>query len=117
MYNKYKDTTTKLGVTFDKCIKGGIDKAQLGDTWNVGKVGVLFGDAESVTAFEDLVAPVMLARHGNPKLPHPASNLDGSKLLDHSIIDNAYVISTRVRTGRTISGFPLPPSISADQRK
>merc|ERR1712054_510007 len=28
-----------------------------------------------------------------------------------------YVISTRVRTGRSISGFPLPPSISADQRK
>merc|ERR1712054_542137 len=28
-----------------------------------------------------------------------------------------YVISTRVRTGRSISGFPLPPSISANQRK
>merc|ERR1712100_955703 len=33
------------------------------------------------------------------------------------LIDDKYVISTRVRTGRTISGFPLPPSISADQRK
>merc|ERR1719163_173683 len=33
------------------------------------------------------------------------------------IIDSNYVISTRVRTGRSISGFPLPPSISANQRK
>ena len=33
------------------------------------------------------------------------------------VIDDAYVISTRIRTGRSISGFPLPPSISADQRK
>merc|ERR1712087_491189 len=58
----------------------------------------------------------MLSRHGNPKLPHPAPNLDGSKLLDHSIIDEKYVISTRVRTGRSISGFPMPPSISHNQR-
>merc|ERR1712100_826021 len=33
------------------------------------------------------------------------------------LIDDKYVISTRVRTGRTIRGFPLPPSIGADQRK
>merc|ERR1712151_815055 len=83
----------------------------------VGKAGLLFGDAECVHTFKDLVHPIMLARHGNPKLPHPAPNLDGSKLLDHSIIDTDFVISTRVRTGRTISGFPLPPSISAAQRK
>merc|ERR1719487_2061948 len=117
MYDKYKDEKTSLGVTLDKCIKGGIDKAQIGDKWNVGKVGVLFGDAECVTKFKDLVHPIMLKRHNNPKLPHPPPNLDGSKLLDHSIIDESYVISTRVRTGRTISGFPLPPSISANQRK
>jgi len=117
MYNKYKDLKTTLGVTLDKCIKGGIDKAQLGEEWNVGKVGVLFGDAECVTKFPELMHPVIVARHDNPKLPHPPPNLDGSKLLDHRIIDPSYVISTRVRTGRSISGFPLPPSISADQRK
>merc|ERR1719281_1648366 len=33
------------------------------------------------------------------------------------MIDPKYVISTRVRTGRSIAGFALPPSISADQRK
>jgi len=66
--------------------------------------------------FSDLVGPVMRARHGNPKLPHPPPNLDASKLIDHSGIDEQYVISTRVRTGRSISGFPLPPSISFNQR-
>merc|ERR1719263_2117659 len=60
----------------------------------------------------------MIRRHNNPKLPHPPPNLDGSKLLNHEkLIDEKYVISTRVRTGRSISGFPLPPSISANQRK
>merc|ERR1712139_67114 len=103
---------------YDKYIKGGIDRAMLGEEWNVGKVGLLFGDAECVTKFEDLVKPIMVIRHNNPKLPHPPPNLEGSQLLDHtSLIDSSYVISTRVRTGRSISGFPLPTSISADQRK
>merc|ERR1712232_190998 len=117
MYNKFKDDNTKLGVTFDKCIKGGVDRAQLGEKWNVGKVGVLFGDAECVTKYAELMDPIIKARHGNPKLPHPPPNLDGSKLSDHTAMDATYVISTRERTGRSISGFPLPPSISADQRK
>merc|ERR1711937_652260 len=94
------------------------DKAMLGEKWNVGKVGLLFGDAECVTKFDELVKPIMLRRHNNPTLPHPPPNLDGSQLLDHTaLIDQSFVISTRVRTGRTISGFPLPPCISADQRK
>eukprot|EP00928_Gymnodinium_smaydae_P082360 TRINITY_DN656_c1_g5_i1.p1 TRINITY_DN656_c1_g5~~TRINITY_DN656_c1_g5_i1.p1 ORF type:complete len:309 (+),score=80.50 TRINITY_DN656_c1_g5_i1:71-928(+) len=117
MYEKYKDEKTAMGVTLDKCIKGGIDKAKLGNSWNVGKVGLLFGDAECVTKFPELIDPIMIARHNNPTLPHPPPNLDGSKLLDHTVIDEKYVISTRVRTGRSIRGFPLPPSISADQRK
>merc|ERR1712134_237175 len=63
--------------------------------------------------------PTILERHGltDDALPHPPPNLDGSKLLDHAAIDDNYVISTRVRTGRSISGFPLPPCVSADQRK
>jgi len=117
MYNRYKDQKTAGGVTLDKCIKGGVDTAQLGTEWNVGKVGLLFGDAECVTKFKDLVHPIMVWRHGNPKLPHPPPNLNGDQLLDHNLIDSSYVISTRVRTGRSISGFALPPSISADQRK
>jgi len=116
MYNRYKDQKTAGGVTLDKCIKGGVDTAQLGSEWNTGKVGLLFGDAECVTKFFDLVHPLMVWRHGGPKLPHPPPNLNGDQLLDHTIIDSSYVISTRVRTGRSISGFALPPSISADQR-
>jgi len=117
IYDKFKDEKTAMGVTFDKCIKGGIDKARLGADWNVGKVGVLFGDAECLTKYREIMHPIMLKRHGDPKLPHPPPNLDGSKLLDHTKMDSAYVLSTRIRTGRSIKGFPLPPSISADQRK
>ena len=51
---RFKDKTTSLGVTLDKCIKGGVDRARLGPDWNAGKVGILFGDAESVKAWRAL---------------------------------------------------------------
>jgi len=118
LYDKYKEDKTKLGVTFDKCIKGGIDTVNLGmDKWNAGKVGLLFGDAECVTKFAEVIDPIMKWRHGDPKLPHPPSNFDSSKLLDYTQIDEKYVISTRVRTGRSIDGITLSPCISATERK
>jgi len=121
LYNEYKDQKTTLGVTLDKCIKGGIDRAKIekaGEKWNCGKVGVLFGDAECVTKFSKLMDPIILERHGLPDdfAGHPAPNLDPSKLLPFDEIDDNYVISTRIRTGRSIKGFALPPSISATQR-
>merc|ERR1711953_624909 len=122
MYEKYAGEKTALGVTIDKCIKGGIDRAKIekgGEKWNCGKVGVLFGDAESVTKFSELMDPIILGRHALPAdfAGHPAPNLDPGQLLPFDEIDDSYVISTRIRTGRSIKGFALPPSISATQRK
>merc|ERR1719454_1683241 len=123
MYEEYAGQKTALGVTIDKCIKGGIDRAKIekdgAAKWNCGKVGVLFGDAESVTKFSDLMGPIILERHGLPAdfAGHPAPNLDPEKLLPFDEIDDNYVISTRIRTGRSIKGFALPPSISAEQRQ
>ena len=51
VYDKFKDKKTKLGVTLDKCIKGGIDRSKLGASWNTGKVGLLLGDAECIETF------------------------------------------------------------------
>merc|ERR1711937_464639 len=88
------------------------------EKWNCGKVGVLFGDAECVTKFSEIMDPIILERHGLPAdfAGHPAPNLDPEKLLPFDEIDDNYVISTRIRTGRSIKGFALPPSISATQR-
>jgi creatine kinase len=76
----------------------------------------MLGDEECVDMFNEIVHPCIVIRHGNPTLPHPPPNLDGTQLLDHGKIDDNYVISTRVRTGRSISGFAMPPSISHNQR-
>merc|ERR1719159_2023442 len=62
--------------------------------------------------------PIILERHGLPAdfKGHPAPNLNPDQLLPFDEIDDNYVISTRIRTGRSIKGFALPPSISAKQR-
>jgi hypothetical protein len=61
---------------------------------------------------------IILERHGLPAdfAGHPAPNLEPEKLLPIDETDDNYVISTRIRTRRSIKGFALPPSISATQR-
>jgi len=82
-------------------------------------VGMVAGDEESFTTFKALFDPVIDQRHGGyaPDAVHP-TDLDTSKLSDEAIDpDGKYVISTRVRTGRSIRGIRLPPSCSKEERR
>jgi creatine kinase len=124
MYNELATRTTSLGVSVDKCIKGGVDKVAMenrGKKWNTGLVGLMFGDAESVDLFKELTHPVIKARHGNPKLPHPAMDVDIAKLIGggenpYTPEEQKYIETSRIRTGRSVSGFPLAPSLSKEKR-
>lgn len=82
-------------------------------------VGMVAGDEESYEKFKLLFDPVIDQRHGGypADAKHP-TDLDYSKLSD-SVIDpeGKYVISTRVRTGRSIRGIALPPSCTKDERR
>jgi len=82
-------------------------------------VGLVACDEESYTVFADLFDPVIGARHGgyaaDAKQP---TNCDISKLSDTDIDPtNKYVLTTRVRTGRSVRGFQLPPTITFDERR
>ena len=82
-------------------------------------VGMVAGDEESYEVFKELFDPVIEDRHGGyaPDAKHP-TDLDCSKLSNTQIDpEGKYVISTRVRTGRSIRGIPLPPSNSKEQRR
>lgn len=114
LYNKLKDRTTKNGVTLDKCIKTGIENP---GHPTIATVGMVAGDAESYEVFKELFDPVIDQRHGGyaPDAKHP-TNLDLSQVIDGNI-DPSYVISTRVRSGRSIAGIPLPPSCNKAERR
>lgn len=79
-------------------------------------VGMVAGDEESYETFKLLFDPVIDQRHGGypADAKHP-TDLDCSKLSTETIDpEGKYVISTRVRTGRSIRGIPLPPSCSKE---
>ena len=77
------------------------------------------GDEESFEKFKELFDPVISARHGGyaPDAKH-VTDMDVSKLSETKIDPTGkYVLTTRCRTGRSVRGFPLPPSINFQQRR
>jgi creatine kinase len=115
LYNKLKDRVTVNGVTLDKCIKTGIENP---GHPAIKTVGLTAGDVESYETFKELFDPVIDERHGGygADAKHP-SDMDVSKIKDPSVIDSSYVISTRVRSGRSVQGIPLPPSCNKEERR
>lgn len=67
--------------------------------------------------FAELFDPVIDERHGGyPKTAIHPTDLDSSKLKGGQF-DGKYVLSSRVRTGRSIRGFSLPPSCTRAERR
>jgi len=102
---------TPNGVTFDKVIQPSVD--------NTGKlVGLVAGDEESYTTFKSMFDAVIHDYHqGFPAdAKHPAPELEPSKLVGGELEDK-YVKSCRIRTGRSIRGLCLPPAISRAERR
>merc|ERR1719408_840642 len=82
-------------------------------------VGMTAGDEESYEVFAELFDPVIDIRHGGyaGTAKHP-TDMDVSKLSNTKVDPTgAYVISTRVRTGRSIRGLRLPPSCTREERR
>jgi creatine kinase len=116
VYNKLKDAKTSNGVTLGQCIKCGVD--------NKGHpmikiVGMTAGDEESYQVFKEVFFPVTSARHrGHDMTKNQPTNLDLKQLKTTDIDpEGKYVLTTRVRTGRSVKGFRFPPCISFDERR
>jgi creatine kinase len=116
MYDQLKKRATISGTTLADCIKTGVDNP---GHPHIKTVGMVACDEESYEVFAELFDPVISARHGGygPDAKQP-TNMDISKLSQTDIDPNCeYVLTTRVRTGRSIRGFKLPPTISFEGRR
>uniref|UniRef100_A0A3Q3JYL8 Creatine kinase U-type, mitochondrial n=1 Tax=Monopterus albus TaxID=43700 RepID=A0A3Q3JYL8_MONAL len=115
IYAKLCDKATPNGYTLDQAIQTGVDNP--GHPF-IKTVGMVAGDEESYEVFGDLINPVIKERHNgyDPlNMKHP-TDLDSSKI--HSgLFDERYVLSSRVRTGRSIRGLSLPPACSRAERR
>merc|ERR1712149_122725 len=80
-------------------------------------VGCVAGDEESYEVFADLLDPVIDGRHGGygkdakHKTDLNPDNLKGG------VFDEKYVLSSRVRTGRSIKNISLPPHCTRGERR
>jgi len=115
IYAKLRDKTTKNGFTFDQAIQTGVDNP--GHPF-IMTVGCVAGDEETYTDFADLFDPVIEARHkGYKKTDKHKTDMDPENLKGGNNMDPKYVLSSRVRTGRSIRGLCLPPHCSRAERR
>jgi len=116
IYNNLKNKKTSSGVTLAHCIKTGVDNP---GHPHIKTVGMTAGDEDSYSVFAELFDPIIDARHNGygPEAKQP-TNMDLNQLSDTDIDPTGkYVLTTRVRTGRSIKGFQLPPCISFEERR
>lgn len=119
LYYQLLHVKSSGGVPLAKCLKTGMDNR--GHPM-IKTVGFVCADEDCYNVFWSLLRPIIAKRH---KLKTTAldslrqvQDLDCEKL-SRTPIDptERYVISTRIRTGRSIRNFLLPPSISFEDRR
>ncbi|MEQ2228792.1 hypothetical protein ILYODFUR_012379, partial [Ilyodon furcidens] len=115
MYSKLRNKETPSGFTLDDVIQTGVDNP--GHPF-IMTVGCVAGDEETYEVFKDLLDPVIEDRHGGykPSDTHK-TDLNAENLQGGDDLDPNYVLSSRVRTGRSIRGFCLPPHSSRGERR
>jgi len=113
LFEKLKDAKSEKGYSLSNAIMTGVVTPHLG-------VGCTAGDEECWEIFKDLYYPVIKGWHGYDAYTqkHPV-DLDPSKLVfsdEQKETFNAYVVSTRIRAARNISGFSLPSGATDEER-
>lgn len=109
IYDKLSDRATSSGYTLDQAIQTGIDTPHLG-------VGVVAGDEQSYETFKEMMDPVIEGWHGYKTTDKHSSDMDVSKITNGTI-PSKYVISTRIRSGRSVRGLALPPGTTRGERR
>ena len=114
LYGKLREKVTASGFTLDAAIQTGVDNP--GHPF-ILTVGAVAGDEESYDTFAELFDPIIEERHnGFKRTDLHKTDLDSSKIRGGKF-DERYVLSSRVRTGRSIRGFSLPPHCSRAERR
>ncbi|XP_018412114.1 PREDICTED: creatine kinase B-type isoform X2 [Nanorana parkeri] len=114
LYDRLRNKETPSGFTADDAIQTGIDNP--GHPY-IMTVGCVAGDEECYDVFKELFDPIIEERHGGYKPTDQHKTDLKSENLKASYLDPNYVISSRVRTGRSIRGFCLPPHCSRGERR
>ncbi|XP_060660473.1 arginine kinase 1 isoform X1 [Drosophila nasuta] len=112
----FDNLKNKVTPTFKSTL---LDVIQSGLENHDSGVGIYAPDAEAYTVFADLFDPIIEDYHGGFKKTdkHPASDFGDVSSFGNVDPTNEYVISTRVRCGRSMQGYPFNPCLTEAQYK
>lgn len=107
---------TSKGNTLAHCLKTGIDNK---GHPNIKTVGLVACDEECFELFKEVFDPIISARHnGYASDAKHVTNMNPDDISATKIDpDGKYLLTSRCRTGRSISGFNLPPTVKFQERR
>lgn len=113
VFDRLKDVKSSKEYSLHNAIMTGVVTPHLG-------VGATAGDEECWELFKDLYYPIIKDWHGYDAETqvHPV-DLDPSKVVftdEQRAVFNEYVVSTRIRAARNVSGFSLPTGATVEDR-
>ena len=107
IWNEYKNKFDEAGVSFKTCVFSGVKNLDSG-------IGLYAGDHSSYRVFNKLFDKVIEEYHGHgPNAVHN-SDMSAKGIVNHEFTseDGAMILSTRIRVGRNLAGYPLGPGIT-----
>ncbi|KAG9511176.1 hypothetical protein GZH46_00259, partial [Fragariocoptes setiger] len=107
MLNRLKNLKTSMGATLLDVVQSGFENLD-------SNIGLYAPDAEAYTVFADLFNPIIDEYHGGfkPSDNHPRTDFGDLNSLVNVDPSNQFVISTRVRCGRSVRGYPFNPCMT-----
>jgi len=111
VWNQLHDKKDASGVSFKTCILSGCQNVDSG-------IGCYAGSHDSYKTFAPLFDTVIELYHKHAKHARHVSNMNANRLRCPKLPENeaALIVSTRIRVGRNLKGYPLGPGITNDQR-
>nr|XP_058965929.1 arginine kinase-like isoform X4 [Pocillopora verrucosa] len=111
VYKALKDKKTAGGFTLHDLINSGLVNLD-------SSTGCYAGDEESYTLFAPLLNPVIEEYHSPYKLADGHTSDMNPDNVDAPDLDpeGSFIRSTRIRVARNLSGYPLTPNLSKEQR-
>lgn len=79
-------------------------------------IGIYAGDSESYSTFAPLLTPIIAEYHSIAPETHQMTNI-GKVALTNLDPQGKYIISSRVRVARNLTGYSFPNHIEVDQRR
>jgi len=112
VFDRLKNKKTSFGSTLLDCIQSGVENLDSG-------FGIYAPDAEAYTVFAEIFDPMIEDYHGGfgKDAKHPPRDFGDVSSFVNVDPTGDYVVSTRVRCGRSMEGYPFNPCLTEAQYK